>query len=80
MRRYKTHQQRQLAEFFEEHGIRYMGEFPSMRMKRTGHGEFAKIKVHTDALTPEQVAALKERFPHKKFFNSPECNFAIIDC
>jgi hypothetical protein len=80
MRRYKTNQQRRLAAFFETHGITYNGKFPVMPMKRTKHGEFAVIKVHTDALTPAQLEAFKVEFPYWQIFNSQEYGFAIIDC
>lgn len=60
----------------------YGSDKPSVKTIRkyigNGQYEWREAVAHTDALTPEQVAALKEAHPYYNIRNFPQYGFAII--
>lgn len=50
-----------------------------VRCKRNKHKEYGPATAHVRALTPDEIAKLKDYSQFIRIFNSPEHNFAIIE-
>ena len=75
-------QAKTLRTLLEKVGIKRDGKRPSVRTGRryigNGQYEWTSATAHTNALTDEQVAELKQLSKWVEIYNCPECRFAIV--